>query len=109
MDRQKQLASFIFHNTLAVMKNALSLEELSYRESGRNDPRYRTFKKHLMEFTYSTLRDTFDELEDWGVMIKTDNDEDVRNGYKDSISGGSGFLNSEKFDEWLGELDHEKQ
>ena len=101
----KQLSRFIFHNTLAIMKNTLNLEELSYREMGRNDPRYKTFKKHLMEFTYSTMRNMFEELDKWGLIVPTENDEDVKHGYTDSESGGSGYLNSQDFDEWLADDD----
>ena len=97
----KQLASFIYHNILAIMKNTLNLEELSYREMGRNDPRYKTFKKHLMEFTYSTMRDMFEELEEWGIIKSTENGEDVKNGYIDNLSGGSGYLNSEECNEFF--------
>ena len=78
------------------MKNTLNLEELSYREMGRNDPRYKTFKKHLMEFTYSTLRDMFDELEEWGLIVPTEDGEDVKNGYQETLSGGSGYLNCDE-------------
>jgi len=95
MVKDKQLARLIFHNILATMKDTLNLEELSYREVGRDDPRYKTFKKHLMEFTYNNLRNLLDELEEWGFIIKTENHEDVKNGYQDSLSGGSGYINSD--------------
>ena len=97
MSDDKQLAKIIYHSALAVMKNTLNLEELSYRENGRNDPRYKTFKKHLMEFTYSSLRDLFDELEEWELIkYLEDDDDDVKNGYKNTPSGGSGYTNNEK-------------
>jgi len=99
----KQLSRFIFHNVLAIMKNTLNLEELSYREKGRDDPRYKTFKKHLMEFTYSTLREMFFDMEEWGLIVQTDDDEDVKHGYRENRSGGSGYLNTKELDEWLQE------
>ena len=106
MIQDKQLARLIFHSILSIMKNTLNLEELSYREKGRDDPRYKTFKKYLMEVTYSTLRETLYDLEDWGLVIQTEEEEDVKNGYADSPSGsgGSGFVNSEKLNNILTKL-----
>ena len=97
----KQLARLICQTVRGIMKNTLNLEELSYREDGRNDPRYRTFKKHLMEFTYASLRELFLELKKWGLIESTDDGEDVRDGYKDSLSGGSSYVNSVDFQDWL--------
>jgi len=99
-----QLGRLIYHVALANMKNTLNLEEFSYREQGRNDPRYKTFKKHLMEHTYASLRDLFHELENIGLLQKTENEEDVKNGYTDSESGGSGYLNSDEFNDFLNNL-----
>ena len=90
----KHLSRVVYHRILAIMKNTLNLEELSYREMGRNDPRYKTFKKHLMEFTYTELRELFYDLEDMGLLEPTEEEEDVKNGYKDTLSGGSGYVNS---------------
>ena len=85
------------------MKYTLELEEFSYREKGRLDPRYKTFKKHLMSNTYSNLRALFEDLEQLGVIVKTEYEEDVKNGYIESDSGGSGYLNAPDFDDWLQE------
>ena len=97
----QQLARLIYHNVLSTMKNTLNLEELSYREMGRDDPRYKTFKKHLMEFTYSNLRDMFEELAEWGLIVPTEDNEDVKHGYKENESGGSGYLNSDELSNLL--------
>jgi len=78
------------------MKATLNLEEMSYREKGREDPRYKTFKKHLMECTYSSLRDTLYELEEWGLIEPTEEEEDVKDGFRETPGGGSGFINSKK-------------
>lgn len=103
MIENKQLARLVFHSVLSIMKNTLNLEELSYREKGRDDPRYKTFKKHLMECTYSSLREILYDMEDWGLVIPTENEEDVKNGYADSPSGsgGSGYINSDKLNKIL--------
>jgi len=101
MDNNQQLAKVVCQTVRTIMKNTLNLEEFSYREKGRDDPRYRTFKKHLMEFTYTNLRELFSELESWGLIKSTEDGEDVKDGYRDSLSGGSSFVNSEDFQVWL--------
>ena len=83
------------------MKNTLNLEEYSYREKGRNDPRYKTFKKHLMEFTYNSTEDLFEDLQDWGLIQLADYEEYVKDGYQDTQSGGSGYLNSPSLNKTL--------
>lgn len=86
---------------MSIMKNTLELEEFSYREKGRNDPRYKTFKKHLMANTYENTRQLFEELAALGIIEKTNDGEDVKDGYKDTPSGGSGYVNNPDFDEWI--------
>lgn len=99
--KDRQLARMIYHRWMSNMKYALELEEFSYREKGRNDPRYRTFKKHLMANTYENMRALLEDLNELGVIEETEYDEDVKDGYKDTVSGGSGYINTEDFDEWL--------
>lgn len=99
--KDSQLARMIYHRWMSSMKYALELEEFSYREKGRNDPRYRTFKKHLMANTYENMRALLEELAEMGVIEETDYEEDVKDGYQDTPSGGSGYVNTEDFDEWL--------
>lgn len=89
-----QLAKIIYHKWMASLKYTLELEEFSYRDLGRQDPRYKTFKKHLMQNHYNNLRSLFEEMEQLGLIKKTDYPEDLKDGYKDTPSGGSGYLNS---------------
>ncbi len=100
-DNGEQLARLIYHRWMSSMKYTLELEEFSYRERGRSDPKYKTFKKHLMSNSYENLRSLFKDLSDCGIIKKTEYTEDVKDGYKDSSSGGSGYLNTERFDAWL--------
>lgn len=100
-NENNQLARIIYHQWLSSMKYTLDLEELAYRDKGRHDPRYKTFKKHIMSHTYNSLRTLFQSLEDLGLIRKTDYPEDVHDGYKETVSGGSGYINTEEFDEWL--------
>ena len=97
------MGKLLFHSILGIMKDTLNLEEFSYREAGRSDPRYRTFKKHLMEFTYSNLRELLSELQEWGLLESTEDGEDVKNGYKNNSSGGSGYENSQELNNFLEE------
>lgn len=103
IENDDQLARIIYHRWMSTMKYTLELEEFSYREKGRNDPKYKTFKKHLMANTYSNLRSLFEDLSELGIIEKAPYDEDVKDGYRDTPSGGSGFVNTRDFEEWLGE------
>jgi hypothetical protein len=96
-----QLARLIYHKWMSSMKYALELEEFSYREQGRDDSRYKTFKKHLMANNYDNMRALFQELVELGIIEPTDYPEDVKDGYKETVSGGSGFVNTQDFEEWL--------
>lgn len=100
-DVGKQLARLIYHKWMSNMKFTLDLEEYSYKDTGRNDPRYKFFKKQLMSNTYDKLRELFEELEDLGLLQETEIDEDVKGGYQPTDSGGSGYLNTAKFAAWL--------
>lgn len=92
---EKQLAKMVYHRVMSIMKFTLSLEEYSYREQGRNDPRYKTFKQQLMANTYENLRELFEDLANLGLIEKTIDEEDVKGGYQPTPSGGSGYLNTE--------------
>lgn len=97
----KQVSRVIYHKILSIMKFTLDLEEQKYLERGRNDERYKFFKKQLMSETYNTLRSLFAELESLEIIQKTEYEEDVKDGYKASDSGGSGYINTKDFDDWL--------
>lgn len=96
-----QIAKLIYHKWMSSMKYALELEEFSYREKGREDPRYKLFKQHLMAHTYNNMRDLFEDLEDLGVVQKTEDDEDVRGGFRETQAGGSGYVNTKEIDTWF--------
>lgn len=98
---ETQVAKLIYHRCMSIMKFTLDLEEYSYKDNGRNDPRYKFFKKQLMQNTYDTLRELFCDLEELGLVIPTDYDEDVKDGYKETLSGGSGYLNADRFNAWI--------
>jgi len=100
-ETNNQIAKKIYHKIMSNMKYTLELEEFSYREKGRNDPKYKTFKKHLMSNTYEMMRSLFQELTEIGIMEKTEYPEDVKDGYQSNESGGSGYINTQDIDEWI--------
>lgn len=100
-NNETQIARIIFHRMLSTMKFALDLEEQKYLERGRQDDRYKFFKKQLMSQTYDNLRALFKDLADLNILEPTDYPEDVKDGYKPTPSGGSGFVNTESLNAWL--------
>lgn len=96
-----ELAKTIYRSHMDVMKYTLNLEEQKYN-MGRQDEKYKFFKKQLMDRTYSKLRDLFATLESWGLIEKTNYPEDVKHGYQETPSGGSGYLNTAEFEGFLG-------
>ncbi len=87
---------------MSNMKFTLDIEEQKY-EKGRDDQRFKFFKKMLMANTYENMRKCFKDLEDIGILVP--GEEDVKDGYRDTPSGGSGYQNSDRFNAWL-ELDN---
>lgn len=103
-----QLANIIYQNVRSIMKFTLDMEEQKYPEKGRNDDRYKFFKKQLMSFTYETLRDLFKSMSELELIQPTDYIEDVKDGYKPTLSGGSGFINTEDLNYFLNSPIEEK-
>ena len=100
-DNNNQLARMIYQKTMNIMKFTLEMEEYSYKEQGRNDPKYKFFKKQLMSHTYDQLEILFEDLEDLGLIKPTEDDESLRFGFKSTPSAGSGYLNTPKLDKLL--------
>lgn len=104
---EKQLAKIIFDYVRNIMKFTLDLEEVKF-ERGREDPRFKFFKKVLMKETYESLEVLFQQLKEQGLIVNTPYPEDVKNGWKDSPSGGSGYLNTDEFNEFIDSLEEDK-
>lgn len=100
-NHETQLARIIYHRMLSTMKFTLDLEEQKYLEKGRQDERYKFFKKQLMSQTYDNLRSLFRDLEALKLLETTSYPEDVKDGYKPTSSGGSGYMNTKELDDWL--------
>jgi len=75
-------------------------EERKYEE-GRKDERYRFYKQELMKKTYNELRYLFEKLKSQGFLENVAYDENLKNGYKDTDSGGSGYINARALNEVL--------
>lgn len=101
VEREYQLGRILASKWMSVLKFTLDLEEFSYKENGRNDPRYKFFKKQLMSHSYDIFRQLMEEMEDLGVLQETEYDEDIKQGYQDNDSGGSGYLNTDSFNGWI--------
>jgi len=101
MDQDTELACKIYHAFMSVMKYTLNLEEQHYTESGKQDPRFLFFKQELMNKTYSTVEDLLKTLQDNKIINETDYKEHLRYGYKKTASGGSGYLNTDEFNDFL--------
>ncbi len=86
---------------MSIMKFTLDLKQQENPQDGRDNPQFRFFKKLLMEKTYQNMRSLFQELEEDGIIQKTDYEEDVKHGYMATTSGGSGYVNTKEFSEWL--------
>lgn len=100
-DYDSQIARSIYHIILSTMKFTLDLEEQKYLEKGRNDDRYKFFKKQLMSQTYENIRTLLTKLESLSLISRVSTNEDVKDGYKPTASGGSGYVNTERLDAWL--------
>lgn len=97
MDTETQLAKIIFKHCMENMKFALDMEERRY-EDGRNNHKFKFYKKTLMWNTYQSIRELFLNLSDLGLIKETDYEEDVKDGQKETPSGGSGYLNTKEID-----------
>jgi len=98
---ETQLARMIYHRAMSTLKFTLEMEEQQYKEKRRQDPRYKFFKKMLMSTSYENLRSLLEDLREIGLLQQTSYAEDLKNGYKDTESGGSGYTNTPEFDEWI--------
>ena len=99
-ERDFQLARNVYLAAMSVMKYTLNMEERKYEE-GRKDERYKFYKQELMKKTYLELRRLFELLDEQGLIQRVDYDEDLKYGYKDTESGGSGYVNSADLDSLL--------
>lgn len=105
---EQQVAKLIFDYVRNIMKFTLDLEETKF-EKGREDSRFKFFKKVLMKETYENLETLFQQLKDLGLVNNTSYPEDVKNGWKDSASGGSGYLNTPELDDFLTDIASDDQ
>lgn len=95
-----QIAKIIYQYWMNSMKSTLDFEESKY-DQGRNDPKYKYFKKVVMANNYENMNKLFQKLNESGLIQKTTYEEDVKGGYKDNDSGGSGYINTNKMNDFF--------
>ncbi len=104
-EEDTQIGRMIYHRIMSIMKFTLELREQETpgdnSSERREDAQYKFFKKLLMQTTYQNARGLLEDLDSIGILVKTDYTEDVKNGYKENESGGSGYLNSPDLVDWL--------
>ncbi len=101
IDNSKEIARVVYHRCMSIMKFTLDLKEQEHPDQGKRHPQFKFFKRLLMQQTYQNLRGLFEELSQTGLIQKTEYEEDVKNGYQNSISGGAGYRNVDELNEWL--------
>lgn len=88
-----QIAKDIFLNSLATMKEVLSLAEFKL---GRDTEDYRYFKRQTMNAHYNGLIRIFQKLEHEKLIIRCECMARLRQGYSTcEFCGGSGYRNNE--------------
>ena len=80
-------------------KKALKVKETYASTSSLSKRKF--FKKQLMAYTYDSIRDLLQKFESLKFIEKTESPEDVKNGYKPTDSGGSGYVNTKQLNTWL--------
>ena len=88
-----RIAKLMFLNTLSTMKQILDLGEY---KMGKNSSEFCYYKKKVMDYTFESLKKTFKTLEENKIIKKCPNKCNLRQGYKDCLCGGSGYINYEK-------------
>lgn len=87
-----QIAKQIYVDMMAAMKELLSNEER--RIGSREDPNYKYYKKLVMDKFYTSMINSFSELEKAGILEKCSCGTNIRNGYKKcEFCSGSGWRN----------------
>jgi len=94
-----QLGKNIYSAFMYSLKYTLNMEERKY-EDGRKDQRFRFYKQELMDKAYKRLEELYALLEEQGLLEKIDG-EHLKFGYKETPSGGCGYVNSKQLDEIL--------
>lgn len=102
-----QLAKAIYLKQMSAMKAILNLGEMNF--GGRNDNRYKLYKKIVMDEFYNAMGDLFSAMELEGILVKCPCGASIRQGYKPcERCNGSGHCNSESFDDYIENAEDEE-
>ena len=85
-----QIAKIIFHSALSIMKKILDL--VSFKV-GKESEEYKFYKKEIMLYSYSGLKDLFQKLQSDKIIKRCNCKSDLKHGYKECECGGSGWVN----------------
>ena len=85
-----QLSAEIYMKTLDTMKKILDLGEALF---DMRTKQFKFFKSQVMNNTYENLRKLFKYLEDNKILKKCPNKHNLRQGYRNCICKGSGYIN----------------
>ena len=85
-----QIARSIFLVNLETMKKILDLGKYKL---GSNSEDFIYYKQQIMEYTYNNLKKLFKQLEAEKIIKKCPNKCNLKQGYKNCVCGGSGYIN----------------
>jgi hypothetical protein len=85
---------------MASMKELL--KTIEFKIGSRESEEYKFLKRIVMDQYYSPMTDFFNNLIKNGILTKCSCGTSIRKGYKEcKFCNGSGYCNSEKFNQWI--------
>ena len=92
-DRKDAITGIMYEETLTAMKAILDLGQ--FKIGDKNSREFSYFKSEVMNHIYGALRNTYEEMEDEGIVKCCDKcDSDLRKGWKPCACRGSGYVSN---------------
>ena len=88
-----QIAKTVFLMNLQIMKKILDLGQYKL---GKKSEDFIYYKQQVMEATYFNLKKLYKQLSDEKIIEKCPKQCNLKQGYKDCVCGGSGYINHGK-------------
>lgn len=93
MSEKDIITGTIYEETLTAMKRILDLGEFKIGAANSRD--FAFFKREVMDSTYGSLREIYENMREDGVVIDCPHcDADLRKGWKPCFCRGSGYVSS---------------
>lgn len=93
IDEKDAITGTIYQETLSAMKRILDLGEFKIGASNSRD--FAFFKREVMDSIYSSLSNTFREMQEDGVVKECPYcNADLRKGWKPCTCRGSGYISA---------------